>query len=166
MLNELTSIVVLGAKNSSSFWPAVAGAVVGGGVSLATTLLVERQKRKAADETDKRRLRADAQLAARVIALELRDIHSVLKVSLERSPFSWPPTPGFLFPIAAWSEYGSDLAALLPDDEWQEVAAAYSTYGYSNLFGNVNHAAAENLFQQAESALRVLEDWYRSERER
>jgi hypothetical protein len=153
------SIVVLGAKNSSSFWPTAIGAVIGGGVSLVTTLLVERQKRKAADERDRQRLLADAELAARVVILELRDVESVLRVSLERDPFRWPPTPGYSFSTKAWDEHGGHLGTVLPDPIWDAVSVPYSTYAYSNLFGNVSHATAQEMLDQTENAIDALENW-------
>ena len=159
MRNELISISVLGASGPGPFWTTLIGAVVGGAVSLCTTLLVERQKLIGASEEEKRRALASGKLAARVVTLELRDIESVLRVSLERSPFNWPPTTGYSFPTAAWSEYGSKLGVVLPDDRWNDIALPYSAYAYSNLFGTVSQASAQTLLDETQAAIDALEGW-------
>lgn len=133
------------------------GAVVGGALSLSTTLLVERQKRKAANDAEERRVLATAKLAARVI--ELEEMESVLRVSVGRTPFAWPPAPGFKFSTRAWDERAGELGALVPADQWDAVAAVYSTYAYSNLFGAVSERAAQDLLGQTKEAVRVLSDW-------
>src|SRR4051794_20311828 len=100
MVSDWMFIAAASAKGTSgggSFWPTVFGALVGGAVSLGTTLLVERQRSKAAGKADDLRKLADARLAARVVVLELRDMESVLRVVTDRSPFQWPPSDGFKF---------------------------------------------------------------------
>jgi hypothetical protein len=166
MLSEATFIVLVLAQevaqdgaSSDAFWSAVAGAAVGGTVSLGTTLLVERQRTKAAGKAERRKELAGGQLAARVIALELRDTESVLRVALERSPFSWPPAAGFQFGMDAWATYGGALGAVLPDDRWNVVAAAYSSFAYSNLLRTVNEHSAQDMLDQTESSIKTLEAW-------
>jgi hypothetical protein len=166
MLNEATFIVLLIAQDaaqdsgsSEAFWPAVVGATVGGAVSLGTTLLVERQRNKAAGKAERRKELAGGHLAARVISLELRDIESVLRVALERSPFSWPPAPDFQFGVDAWATHSGALGAVLPDDGWDVVAAAYSSFAYANLLGTVNEQSADKMLDQTQSSIKTLEAW-------
>jgi hypothetical protein len=161
MASDFAFIVVGLVKAASGpgyFWSTVFGAVVGGCVSLATTLLVERQKAKNAVAAEARQQQASGQLAARVVALELRDMESVLRVAVERTPWTWPPVPDFAFASTAWSEHSADLAAVLPDDAWQTVAAAYAGFAYSALTPP-NEAGARTLLTTVDEALAALEAW-------
>jgi hypothetical protein len=160
MLSELTFMISAAKGGSTStFWTTLLGAVVGGCVSLATTLLVERQRSKAANTAETRRDEAAARLAGRVIALELRDIESVLRVALERSPFAWPPAADFAFAAAAWSAHAGQLGAVVPDDVWEEVALPYSSFEYANLLGSVNAASARTMLHETQSAIAALDGW-------
>lgn len=143
----------------ASFWPAVIGAVVGGTISLLTTLLVERQKTRRVAEEERMKRLAEAQLAARVIALELADVRSVLRATVDRSPFAWPPSPDFQFPVEAWSKYSAQFAATAQDALWNQVALAYSSLSYSNLFRNVNADSAKVMLDQAVEAVAGLTAW-------
>ena len=142
-----------------SFWPTLIGAVVGGTVSLATTLLVERQRsRREADEY-RRRLLADARLAGRVIGLELSDVKSVLRVAIQQTPFRWPPSSGYELPLTAWSEYSARLGAAVSDEVWNEVALPYSSFGFANLLGSVTATTAQTMLAETEGAIKALESW-------
>jgi hypothetical protein len=142
-----------------SFWPTVIGAAVGGSVSLATTLLVERQRTKSAAVEHRRRLVADARLAARVIRLELADAESVLRVAIQRTPFVWPPSSGYRLPTRAWSEFSARLGAAVSDAVWEEVALPYSSFEYANLLGSVTRASAATMLEETATAIRSFEIW-------
>jgi hypothetical protein len=143
----------------SSFWPALVGALVGGAVSLATTLLVEHQRAKNIDTERKRQLGTDARIAGRIIGLELSDIQSVLRISIQQTPFRWPPAFSYELPDRAWSEYSASLGAALSDIMWDEVALAYSSFKYANLLGSLNLATAKTMLAETEAAVRGLESW-------
>jgi hypothetical protein len=164
MRNDVTFMLFGAAKSSGpgSFWSTLLGAVVGGAVSLGTTLLVERQRSKAAGKAEDRRTLADARLAARVVVLELRDMESVLRVAIGRSPFEWPPTAGFEFQTTAWKAHADQLGAIIPDAEWDAVAAPYSSFEYSNLLGTVNDSSAQTMLKATQDAIAQLESWLSS----
>ena len=133
--------------------------MVGGAVSLGTTLFVERQRTRAAEKADTRNALADARLAGRVILLELRDTESVLRVATDRTPFHWPPAAGFQFSTKAWTTYRAQLGAAAPDHHWNAVAVAYSAFEYANLFGGVTETTAKTMLDQSEAAVQVLDPW-------
>jgi hypothetical protein len=137
---------------------------VGGAVSLVTTLLVERQRTRASNAAEQRRAVAAARLAARVVALELRDTESVLRVAVAQSPFEWPPTPGFKFQTKAWSAHADELGAVLPDDDWNLVAVPYSSFQYSNLLDTMTAASAQTMLETTQAGIAKLEDWAASAR--
>jgi hypothetical protein len=141
------------------FWPTLAGAAVGGAVSVGTTLLVERQRSKTAAVERQRRLLADARLAARVIALELADVVSVLRVAVQQTPFRWPLSSNYALPVKAWAEYSGRLGAVVPDSVWSEVSLPYSSFEYANLLGSVTAATAETMLDEAVAAMETLERW-------
>jgi hypothetical protein len=99
---------------------------------------------------------ADAYLASRIIRLELVDTESVLRVATERSPFHWPPTAGYQLPIAAWSAYAGKFAVYAAPEVWDQVAAVYSTFNYTNLLTNLNHETARALLTETETATAAL----------
>lgn len=143
-------------------WPALVGALVGGGVSLGTTLLVEHQRHRASSKTEERRRLAEGQLAARLVILELRDAERMLKVMLERTPFRWPPKPGFEFQTNTWSVHATQLAVVLSEAQWKATAAPYLSFRYSNLLVNLTAAAAEALLESTRSAIHELDSWISS----
>jgi hypothetical protein len=153
--------MVAGAKSMSGdvFWPTLAGATVGGAVSVATTVLVERQRGKAAAAERHRCRLADARLAARVITLELRDVVSVLRVALQQTPFRWPLSSNYGLPVKAWAEYSGRLGAAVPDSVWSDVALPYSSFEYANLLGSVMAATAQTMLDEAVAAIETLERW-------
>lgn len=138
------------------------GAIVGGAVSLLTTLLVEYQRAKNVDTDRKRRLRADARIAGRIISLELSDIQSVLRISIQQTQFMWPPAASYELPDRAWSEYSASLGAVVSVGMWDEVALAYSSFKYANLLGSLNLSTAETMLSATEVALKALESWAES----
>jgi hypothetical protein len=159
---SVETFIVLSAERAepvSSFWPTVIGAAVGGAVSLATTLLVERRRDRAATNEHRRKLVAAARLAARVIELELSDVESVLRVALQRQPFAWPPSPGFELPGRAWREQSAALGAIVPDAIWDQVALPYSSFEYARLLGAVNVSTAQTLLEQVAAATVALRGW-------
>ena len=128
-------------------------------MSLATTLLVERQRRRRETEEHRRRLLADAELAGRVIGLDLADLRSVLRVAIQQTPFRWPPSSGYALPLAAWSEYSARLGAVVSNEVWNEVALPYSSSGFANLLGSVTLSTAQTILAEAEAALKALDSW-------
>jgi hypothetical protein len=144
-------------SGQSPFVSTLVGAVVGGAVSLGTTLLVERQRSKNAQKADVHRDEITTRLAARLIALELSEIESVLHVVLKQTPFEWPPTPDFHFRTAAWETHAADLAKTLSGADWQVVALPYSSFQYANLSSGVlTQEAARTVLAETEYALTVL----------
>jgi hypothetical protein len=153
--------IVLGAAAASSssgasFWPALAGAAVGGALSIGTSYLAERQKAKTRATERQHEMHADAYLASRIIRLELVDTQSVLRVAIQHSPFRWPPTPGYELPVAAWTAYAAKLAPAATREVWDQVSAAYSTFSYANLLGNLNLETAQSLLAETEAATAAL----------
>lgn len=135
------------------------GAVVGGALSILGTLLVERQRGKtAAKETDRHR-KMEGRLAARLIAAELEDARSVLRVVLGRVPYSWPPSADFQFEMGAWSAHSAALAAAVPDRQWELVAGPYFSYRYANLLEEVSKPTAETMSAATEDAIDSLNEW-------
>jgi hypothetical protein len=160
MHSDATFIAVIATSAfGSPFWAAVVGTVVGGAVSLGTTLFVGRQQTRAAEKAQERSTLADARLAGRVILLELRDTTSVLRVAIDHSPFHWPPTAGFQFSTHAWVAYRAQLGAAAPDDLWNAIAVAYSSFEYANLFSTVTETAARAMLDEAGVAVRALDPW-------
>jgi hypothetical protein len=153
------SLAAQQAKSGGSFWPTVIGAVVGGTVSLATTLFVEARRDRAAANEQKRKLLAEARLAARVIALELEDVQSVLRVAIQRTPFSWPPSPEYALPSNAWTQHSASLGAVVPDDVWDKVALPYSSFEYARLLGNVTAGSAQTLLNETTAAVKAVQGW-------
>jgi hypothetical protein len=160
MLSDATFILFSAAtqpaSTGSSFWPALAGAGIGGAVSIATTYLAERQRAKTAASDRQLQLQADAYLASRIIRLELVDTESVLRVATQRSSFHWPPTAGYQLPIAAWATSAAKLAAAATPEVWDQVAAVYSTFNYTNLLGDLNLETARSLLAETEAATAAL----------
>jgi hypothetical protein len=134
------------------------GAVVGGTLSLLGTVLVERQRNKAADKTEHRRRQLEGRLAARLIAAELEDAQTVLRVALQ-DPYSWPPSAGFQFQMGAWSAHSAALADAVPDSQWELVAGPYFSYRYANLLGGVKKGAAETMLNATAHAISALKEW-------
>jgi hypothetical protein len=161
MLSLLAIIVFLGERGNDS--PPVAlstliGAVIGGALSLLGTLLVERQRSKATDKAEHRRRQLEGRLAARLIAAELEDAQTVLRVALQH-PYNWPPSAGFQFQMGAWSAHGAALADAVPDAQWELVAGPYFSYRYANLLGNVNEGTAETMAAATGDAINALKEW-------
>jgi hypothetical protein len=159
MFSVVMSIVLGAAKSTSgasSFWPALIGAVVGGAVSVATTLLAERQRAKGAATERRRQLQTDAYLASRIIRLELADVESLLRVAIQQTSFRWPPSADYQLPTAAWSDYAASLAPIVTADVWEQIALPYSTFKYANLLGTVNLATARSMLAGTEAAMRAL----------
>src|ERR1700694_2254526 len=146
-------------SSGSSFWPALVGAIVGGAVSLATTLLVEHQRAKNVDSDRKRQLRADARIAGRIIVLELSDVQSVLRISVQQAQFRLPPASSSELRDRAWSDYSASLGAVVPAGIWDEVALPYSSFKYANLLGSLNLSTAETMLSETEAAVKALESW-------
>lgn len=134
------------------------GAVIGGALSLFGTLLVERQRSRAADKAELHRRRLEGRLAARLIAAELEDGQTVLRVAL-RPPYNWPPSAGFQFQMAAWSAHGAALADAVPDSQWELVAGPYFSYRYANLLGSVNEDTAKTMLTATGDAVDALKKW-------
>ena len=80
-------------------------------------------------------------------------------MALQRSPFSWPPSPGFEFSLTAWNEHYVHLGGAAPDDVWNTTALPYSSFEYTNLLHTVNENIAETMLEQAEAAVKSLEQW-------
>src|SRR5579864_1155046 len=94
MLSWLAIIVVLFGEKADPppvAWSTLIGAVVGGALSILGTLLVERQRGKAASRQADRQRTMEGRLAARLIVAELEDARSGLRVVIEREPYTWPP---------------------------------------------------------------------------
>ena len=162
MLSVAMFIVLVAEKvepGGSSFWPPLLGALLGGAVSLVTTLLVERQRTARETEQHKRKLLADARLASRVIGFELANLESVFRVALQQTPFRWPPAPGYSLSVEAWAKYGASLGAVVSDDVWEIVALPYSSFGFANLLGPVNAATAQTMLDQTTAAVKALNAW-------
>jgi hypothetical protein len=151
------------AATSSNFWAALAGAGVGGAVSIATTYIAERQKAKSASRERDRETKANGYLASRIIRLELVETESVLRVAISRSPFQWPPTHDYALPVAAWSAYAAMLASVASTELWEQVSAVYSTYSYTNLLGQLNQESAQSLLTATEAATSALEVVHRAD---
>jgi hypothetical protein len=169
MAKDEMFMTLIAAKQSGSlgtFWSTVLGALVGGSVSLGTTLLVEWQRTRAARDAENRRNLAAARLAARVVVLELRNAESVLRVAIERSPFEWPPIPNFEFTTQAWKTHYSQLSAALPDDAWNLAAVPYSSFEYSNLLRKLNQSTAQTMLETTQQAIHALECWSQRVRNR
>lgn len=137
------------------------GAVVGGTLSLLGTVLVERQRNKAADKTERRRRQLEGRLAARLIAAELEDAQTVLRVALQ-DPYSWPPNADFQFQMGVWSAHSAALADAVPDSQWELVAGPYFSYRYANLLGGVKKSAAETMLDATGHAISALKEWVES----
>lgn len=135
------------------------GAIIGGLVSLGTTLLVERQRSKNLRASEDERLLDDALLAARVILLELKDIESVLRVSLDKSPYVWPPKLEFSFTTLAWDEYATQLGRKLDDENWNAIATPYSALSYVNLLGALPEDSARETLVGVQQAIAAIEAW-------
>jgi hypothetical protein len=167
MLSWLAIIMVLneGSTGASVAWSTLIGALVGGGLSLTGTVLVERHRGKAAASAVDRQRRMEGRLAARLIVAELQDAQSVLRVALQRGSYSWPPSNGFQFEMGAWGAHSAALAATVPDRHWESVAAPYSAYRYANLLEQLNKDAAETLLAATENAIDLLDDWVDSIKE-
>lgn len=126
------------------------------------TLLVERQRGKTADKAERRRSLLEGKLAARLIAAELEDTQSVLRVALAGETYSWPPSPGFQFPTGAWSAHGGALAAAVSDSAWTAVAVPYFSYRYANIFKNVDKRTADTMFKATTDGVAALKEWIES----
>jgi hypothetical protein len=161
MLSSLAIIIFLSDRGSDPQPVALStliGAVVGGALSLLGTLLVEHRRSKAADKTEHRRRQLEGRLAARLIAAEMEDAQTVLRVAL-RPPYGWPPSPGFQFQMGAWSAHGAALAAAVPDSQWNLVAGPYFSYRYANLLGNVSEGTAKTMLTATGNAIDALKEW-------
>lgn len=123
------------------------------------TVLVERQRTKTAGKADEKRKRSEGRLAARLVAAELRDAESLLKVMLEKSPYKWPPKSGFQFSLDAWDAHAPQLAVVLPDPQWDQVATTYFAFRASNLLIDVNESSAESMRLAAATAIEALQSW-------
>jgi hypothetical protein len=159
MFSVVMSRVVGAAKSTSgvsSFWPALVGAVVGGTVSVATTLLAERQRAKGVTTARQQQQQADAYLASRIIRLELADVESVLRVATQQTSFRWPLSTEYELPTAAWSEYAASLARIVTTDVWEQIALPYSAFKYANLLGTMNLATARSMLAETEAATQAL----------
>jgi hypothetical protein len=135
--------------------------VVGGAVSLLTTLIVEHRRTVAARADKRRADYASALVAARLLQLELRDIESALTVALEHQPFRWPLEGGVpLLPTAVWQAHAAQLAVILDPGPWDQVATPYSVFEYINLYPKqLTHKTASTALAQATEALRVVGRW-------
>jgi hypothetical protein len=165
MLSWLAIIVVLlGDKTDPPpvAWSTLIGAVVGGALSILGTLLVERQRGKAATRQADRHRQMEGRLAARLIVAELEDARSVLRVVIEREPYAWPPSNGFQFEGRAWAAHGGALAAAVPDKQWELVAGPYFSYRYANLLEQVHKNTAETMLSATEDAISALNEWIES----
>lgn len=145
--------------DGSSFWPPLLGALLGGAVSLVTTLLVERQRSAREIEKHKRALLTDARLASRVIGFELANLESVLRVTLKQTPFRWPPAAGYSISVDAWAKYGASLGAVVADDVWQTVSLPYSSFEFANLLGPLSAATAQTMLDETVAAVQALSSW-------
>lgn len=148
-------------SQTSPFWATALGAVVGGAVSLLTTLIVEHRRTVAARADKRRAEHASAVVAARLLQLELRDIESALTVALEHHPFQWPLEGGVpVLPTAAWETHAAQLAVILAPDPWEQVATPYSVFEYINLYPKqLTLEAARTALAQASDALGVVGRW-------
>lgn len=161
-MSNVATFIVLGAemaKSSDSFLAALIGAVVGGAVSLVTTLLVDRQRARGASTEQRRQQLADARLSGRVIRLELAEIESVLRVAIQQTPFRWPLSSGYELRSKAWSGYSAKLGAVVADSVWDEVTLPYSLFEYANLLGSVTSASAQIMLDGIQDAIKALDSW-------
>jgi hypothetical protein len=161
MLSLLAIIIFLGDNGSDP--PPVAlstliGAVIGGALSLLGTFLVEHQRSKAAGKAEHRRRQLESRLAARLIAAELEDAQTVLRVALQH-PYHWPPSAGFQFQMGAWSAHSAALAGAAPDPQWELVAGPYFSYRYANLLGDVKEGTAKTMLTATGNAISALKEW-------
>jgi hypothetical protein len=162
MFSWLAIIIVLWGKQSDPpviAWSTLVGAVVGGALSILGTMLVEHRRGKAATKEAIRLQRMEGRLAARLIVAELEDARSVLRVVLERTPYTWPPSDGFQFEMGAWAAHSAALAAAVPDEQWELVAGPYFSYRYANLLQQVSKPTAETMLAATEEAINSLNEW-------
>jgi hypothetical protein len=101
----------------------------------------------------------EGRLAARLIVAELEDARSVLRVALERTPYTWPPSNGFQFEMGAWAAHSAALAAAVPDQQWEHIAGPYFSYRYANLLEQVRKTTAEAMLKATEEAISSLNEW-------
>jgi hypothetical protein len=148
------------ADHGNSFLPVLGGAVVGGLVSLGTTLIVERFRTKAQARAAAAAEAVNVKLAARLVQLELRQIEAVLRLTVDRESFRWPVEPGYSFPVAAWQMYAARLAARLPRKGWEVIATPYSLFEHINLSSeSLTEEGARELLAGAQEALKVIGSW-------
>jgi len=161
-LSWLAIIVALQAKAvdaSAVDWSTLIGAVVGGALSLLGTILVERQRGKTTNKTERRRQELEGRLAARLTVVELEDARSILRVALARKPYRWPPSDDFEFEIGAWLAHSAALAAAVPDRQWELVAGPYFSYRSANLLEEVSERTAEKMLSVTDEAIEALKEW-------
>jgi hypothetical protein len=114
--------------DSTSLAPAVIGLVgvlVGGIIAAGTNYIVAIRKERAdrAKEDNDRKLELNR--AARMVWVELRVGSDALH--LARTNLRWvPQDTGANVLSDSWDKYGAILAAAMPFEDWENVAAAYA----------------------------------------
>jgi hypothetical protein len=107
-----------------AFLEVAGGALIGGGVSLATTLFVESRREKAERGRDEQTLNREILRAMRLIESECSSNRASLVVIRERDPEHWYP-PSLPMIKTAWESYGPELALHPDPDLWREVDGFY-----------------------------------------
>jgi len=108
----------------SSAWIGVIGAVIGGGLTAGSNLVLEtirgrRRRRSAADERQ-----MEGRQAARLVLEELADIESTVRHAVKDEVFWAVPRE---LPAATWNRYQPTLAVLFDAEplSWRSISHAY-----------------------------------------
>jgi hypothetical protein len=107
------------------FLEVAGGALIGGGVSLVTTLVTESRKRRSELDQEDRGQRREILKALRLLESECRANFATLTVIKEREDGPWFP-PDLPMVTQAWNNYEATLA-LHPDQGlWHSVDSFYT----------------------------------------
>jgi hypothetical protein len=98
------------------------GAVLGGGLTAGSSVLVEARKRRAEERAAETHSDRELRLARRLVLSELAKCVGYLAGAVE---LGWPLRAEVTLPVQAWEAHGSALADHLDDENWLVVSGAY-----------------------------------------
>jgi hypothetical protein len=102
------------------------GAIVGGGITSASNVALERGRAKRANDDAATARTREIRRVARLVISELDLVRAHLAAALEAETWQDPKAH---FSVKCWNELKSALAAELPEDAWEAVMDAYIMIG-------------------------------------
>jgi hypothetical protein len=126
------------------------GAVIGGGLTAGSNLLLDIRRNKSAKEDEEAKNQREVRQASRLIKGELTQSLAAL-IAARQLGTNWQMPSDSLISVQEWSLYGSVLASHLEDDAWLACVEAYTRLNL--IRGSVPPAAAhEDIGGQALAA--------------